>query len=303
MKTRWVLGAAVLCAAVGAPAAEPSVGTIRGERVNIRARPSLQAEVVGQLNEPASVAIRSVSNEWVEIAPPAEFDLYVHRDFVQDGRVEASKLIVRAGPGLNYSKVGEMRRGDTVQTRGEFGEWLRIAPPPGASLWVSRSVVKLTEPAKPPPPSPPAVAVAPAPSGPAVVAVTPRPAAPPPSPASTSAPAAVGPSLPPPAVAVPAPAPARLYTPDDLRLAPVDNQGAAVQREGRLRATLLTLGRPSRYQLLDDSEADTICYLRGNDAQLRSFLDRRLRIRGRQYWVQGSRHPLVVVDQIAVLPD
>ncbi len=293
MKALRVMGWLAVGAVLVAEGAEPAAGRIRGERVNVRARPSLQAEVVGQLNEPAIVSIRSTTNDWIEIVPPAEFDLYVHRDFVQGGRVEASKLIVRAGPGINYSKVGEMRRGDAVQVRGEFGEWLRIAPPPGSSLWVARSMVALPEPPTPKVEPPPVIA---SPSSP------PRP----PPPATT----AVVPPPPPPVPAVPPPVavtppPPQLYTPDDLRLAPVDNQGATVQREGRLRAAVLVLGRPSRYQLVDENGggADTICYLRGNDAQLRGFLDRRLRIRGRQYWVQGSRHPVVVVDQIALLPD
>jgi hypothetical protein len=75
-------------------------------------------------------------------------------------------------------------------------------------------------------------------------------------------------------------------------------------REGRVRTTVLVLGRPSRYHLVDTTgEGETICYLRGNDSQLRTFVDRKLRIRGRQFWVQGNRHPVVVIDQIAPLSE
>jgi len=299
MKTRIAIGILLAAGAVRGPAADVSA-TIAGDRVNLRARPTLQAEVVGQVNDGDRIVVRSFSNEWVEVAPPAGIEFCVHRDFVKDGRVQVSKLQVRAGPGINYSKVGMMVKGDAVKVIGEFGEWLKIAPPPGCSLWVTRSMVKLPEP-KPVVAAKPAV-VAAATSA-VVVAAGPKPVAVPPSvPPAVPAPvrpAVPAPVAPPPAVASVAPAAAVAYTPDDLRLAPVDNQGAVVMREGRVRTTVLVLGRPSRYHLVDEAGGETVCYLRGNDAQLRTFVDRRLRIRGRQFWVQGNRHPVVVVDQIA----
>lgn len=301
MNTRaagWRLGLAMAMLAATA-SAEEVTGVVIGERVNLRARPSLQAEVVGQVNEPDSVVIRSFSNEWAEVSPPESIEFCVHRDFVTNGVVQATKLTVRAGPGINYSRVGQLAKGDTVAVRGEFGEWLKIAPPPEASLWVSRDLVRLpsprpspvaTHPTPPPsPPRPPSTDTgAPRPPPPPVVA---RPLPPPVAPPSAHLPAVTQ-------------DPAS-YTPTDLRLAPVDNQGAVVQREGRVRSTLMTLGRPSRYHLVDDTGggSETLCYLRGNDAQLRTLTDRKLRIRGRQYWVQGHRYPVVVVDQIAPIPE
>jgi len=300
MRTRIAIGIILAAAAVRAPAADVSA-TIAGDRVNLRARPTLQAEVVGQANEGDRIVVRSFSNDWAEVAPPAGIEFCVHRDFVKDGRVQVSKLQVRAGPGINYSKVGMMVKGDAVKVIGEFGEWLKIAPPPGCSLWITRSMVKLPEPKAVASVKPAVVASA---TTTVVAAVAPRPAAGVPSVPSAVPPPVVRPAVPapvapPPAVASAVPAAPAAYTPDDLRLAPVDNQGAVVMREGRVRTTVLVLGRPSRYHLVDEAGGETVCYLRGNDAQLRNFVDRRLRIRGRQFWVQGNRHPVVVVDQIA----
>ena len=299
MKTRIAIGILLAAGAVRGPAADVSA-TIAGDRVNLRARPTLQAEVVGQVNDGDRIVVRSFSNDWAEVAPPAGIEFCVHRDFVKDGRVQVSKLQVRAGPGINYSKVGMMVKGDAVRVIGEFGEWLKIAPPPGCSLWVTRSMVKLPEPKAAVAAKPAVVAAA---TTTVVVAAGPKPVAVPPSvPPAVPAPvrpAVPAPVAPPSAVASVTPAAAVAYTPDDLRLAPVDNQGAVVMREGRVRTTVLVLGRPSRYHLVDEAGGETVCYLRGNDAQLRTFVDRRLRIRGRQFWVQGNRHPVVVVDQIA----
>lgn len=304
MRTRIAIGIFLAAAAVRAPAADVSA-TIAGDRVNLRARPTLQAEVVGQANEGDKIVVRSFSNDWAEVAPPAGIEFCVHRDFVKDGRVQVSKLQVRAGPGINYSKVGMMVKGDAVKVIGEFGEWIKIAPPPGCSLWITRSMVKLPEPKAVASVKPVAVASA---TTTVVAAVAPRPAAGVPSipsavPPPVVRPAVPAPVAPPPAVAPAVPAATAAYMPDDLRLAPVDNQGAVVMREGRVRTTVLVLGRPSRYHLVDEAGGETVCYLRGNDAQLRNFVDRRLRIRGRQFWVQGNRHPVVVVDQIAPIGD
>ncbi len=302
MRTQLAIGILAVAIAIGQGGAAEVTVVVVGDRVNMRARPSLQAEVVGQLNENDRIVVRSLTNDWAEVAPPAGIEFCVHRDFIKDGAVSVPKLHVRAGPGINFSKVGQMVKGDAVKVTGEFGEWLKIAPPPGSSLWVARSMVKLPEPRTASPTKPPVVATS---TAPVAAVASPRPVAVPPSIPAVARPVAPPSVAPPPATPPAAPAVAAPYTPDDLRLAPVDNQGSAVMREGRVRATVLVLGRPSRYHLMDESAggSETICYLRGNEAQIRSFVDRKLRIRGRQYWVQGNRHPVVVIDQIAPMAE
>lgn len=302
MRTHIAIGVLAAALATGQAVAAEVTVVVAGDRVNMRARPSLQAEVVGQLNEGDKIVVRSLTNDWAEVVPPAGIEFCVHRDFVKDGAVSVPKLHVRAGPGINFSKVGQMVKGDAVKVTGEFGEWLKIAPPPGSALWVARSMVKLPEPRTVAQAKPPAVAGS---TATVAVAPSPRPVAVPPSIPVAARPVAAPAVAPPPATPPATAASAVPYTPDDLRLAPVDNQGSAVMREGRVRATVLVLGRPSRYHLVDESVggSGTICYLRGNEAQLRSFVDRKLRIRGRQYWVQGSRHPVVVIDQIAPMAE
>ncbi len=257
---------------------------VKGDRVNLRARPQLTAEVVAQASEGDRLMTRAISNGWVEVAVPAAVDVWVHRDFVKEGRAVA-KLNVRGGAGINFNTLATLGKGEAVQVRGEFGEWLKIAPPAAASLWVNEELVEVVRPKPVPPP-----VVAPKP--PPVVARPPMPPTPPET-------AAVPPPVPP---AAPSAVP---YVPEDVRLAPVNNQGRPVVREGRLRAVLLALNRPSRYHLVREqgNQQEIICYLRGNEAQLRNLEERRMRIRGREYFVQGARYPMIVVDEIALLGD
>ncbi len=296
MNTRWVcllsLGAAGGLAVLAAVAAEVE---ITGNRVNLRARPSMTAEVAAQCATGEKLQLRSATNDWVEVVPPARVDAWVHRDFIKDGRVAVPTLNVRAGAGINYSKIGTLKRGDAVTLRGEFGEWLKIAPPPDSSLWVSRQFVRLPE---APAPKPPEAAAQPPPA---------KPGALPPPPAAHEAPAVrvVPPPAPRAVAAVAEREAAKPYVPTDVRLAPVDNQGRVVIREGRVRTVVFMFRQPSRFHLVTTKgyHSETLCFLRGNDAQLKTMEGRRLRIKGREYIVQGSRYPMVVVDQIMLLDE
>lgn len=296
MKTmRFVLGlwAIGLCAAGAVETAR-----VTANRVNLRAQPASTSEVVGQVSEGDVLTVKSVREDWIEVEAPAAVDVYAHRDFVQAGVVTAQPLNLRAGPGINYSRIGALDRGTRVEVRGEFGEWLKLAPTPGVSLWISPELVRLSVPEPvTPPPAPPAPEPAPPP-----LVRTPEPMVLPPPvarggrPPAPQAPPAhpVGPML-----------ESGAILPADLKLAPVARQGALVQREGRIYVPTFTLGRPSPFQFLAGplNDGQLIAYLRGNNAQLAQLERHPIRIQGREYWVQGSRHPVIVVEQIMLLAE
>jgi SH3-like domain-containing protein len=267
----------IVLLALGTGAAWAADVTVRvtGDRVNLRARPEADAEVVGQVDTGSRLTARSLQGDWVEVAAPDTVDGWVHREFVEEGTVRAARLNVRGGPGVNYREIGFLIRGDPVSVRATFGDWLKIAPPANASLWVHREFIQAS--ALPKPAPTPARSPDPAPN-------LPRPLPLPPGPAAARS-------------ALPAP-------PQDLALTDAADQGRTVQREGVIHTTRGWFSRPpSRFQLVH--EADTppapICYLRGDNAQLASFQGRRLRIHGREYQVAGSRLPVVVVDAIGLL--
>jgi SH3-like domain-containing protein len=260
----------LLLALARADAIEPVTAKVVGDRVNLRARPDRNAEVVGQVAGSDVLAVKSIQDEWVEVVPPVSVELWVHQDFIQDGKSAVDKLNVRAGPGINYNVVGTLAKGEAVTSKGTFNDWIRIAPMPSASLWVSKELVELVLPVR--------KTVAPAPV-----------AKPPPQPK----PFVVAP----PAPVVPAkPAP----PPSDLVLIPLEGQGKSVDREGELKPAPYVMNRPSAFRLVQRSgnRIDTICYLRGNTAQLETMLGMRIKVRGREYWTQGVREPIVVIDGI-----
>jgi hypothetical protein len=88
--------------------------------------------------------------------------------------------------------------------------------------------------------------------------------------------------------------------PPGLRLVPLPGQGDRVEMEGVLKRAGWAPGQPTRFRLLQpsDSQTRTVCLVLGNEKQLMSFRDRRLRIIGRQYWVQDQRYPVLVPEKI-----
>ncbi len=304
---------------------------VTADRVNLRAKPVMTAEVVTQVSSSDVLVLRSLDDaeEWVEVAPPAHADMWVHHKLVQGSEVLVPNVNVRAGPGENHAILGKLSPGDVIQQRGELGDWIKIAPPTSASLWVSASLVKLPEPPPPPPPAAPRQeALAQAPKAPEVSAEIPEPvvseaeaAQPPmaaglatvtltlPLPASTPEPpltAGAGPfmvtTLVVDATSAPDASAQSISIPEGYSLLPVAGQGLAKSREGRLRLVGYIFRSPTRYRLVTE-QGETICYLDGNQSQLRTLLGRRMRIMGREFWVKGKDQPLLTVERIILLSE
>jgi uncharacterized protein YraI len=261
----WVAGASVPL--TGAPDPEMPV-VVKGSRVNLRAGAALTFEVVHQVQQGQPLIARSFEGEWVEVVPPEGCSVWVHRDFIEDGRVSAADLNVRAGPGSNYSVVGSIPRGTTVESISEHGEWLQTKPFPGCTFWISKEFVELIMIPRRAPPAEPEV---------------PKPD--PVAPVSTHQPE-------------PPPEP----EPPPLELVPLDGQGDMAVMEGELRLTDQLFGRPAAHRLVESKglRRRTVCYVHGNQKQLSGYLGRRMKIEGRQYWAKDIKFPVLVPEKITI---
>ncbi len=133
----------VLCA--GALVSAPLELKVAGDRVNLRARPVSDAEVVGQVSSGDSlIAPEGIPEgaEWVKVRPPQTVDLWIFSALVADDVVIADDTYVRCGPGQQYKPVGKVGKGFKIEPRGTAsGDWLRIAPVPTAELFISSAYV------------------------------------------------------------------------------------------------------------------------------------------------------------------
>lgn len=292
--------------------AQGTFAVVSADNVNLRATASEQSEVVSQVHQDAQLTVLAVEAEWVQVTPPEGVFFWVHRDFVSNGQVKAKNLRVRAGPGINYSIVGNLVRGDQLETLGEFGDWLKIKPPEGSSLWVSTKLVEVTrgEPRQRMRQArrPPLMGVVSSTNivrsvSPQQVVRTTRyipPADESALPETREQDAATSASMPPPRH-VPPPRASDLKP--DWKLIPLEGQGKTVEREGTLKKFGFLAKRPTSFRLVrqDGPRSITLCYIRGNDAQLSGYVNETLRIRGREYWIRGVDYAVLVVDQVTPL--
>ena len=317
-------GAALLAAASTMLSAQTPV-RVTADNVNLRAKALLTSEVVVQARYDERLSAFEIGEEWVEVAAPAAADLWVTKSFVQmpANTIGANRVNVRAGPGINYNVVCTLALGDVVEPRGEeVAEWLKIAPPASARLWISREYVEILSGDAPAvAPAEPAestanVAESPAPTGSdepkkADKAAKKRkskakdpeaeaPEIPAMPPADLPTPI-VAPSVPEKDVAlreIPVPAPA------DLKLIPLEGQGRLTDVEGELRAAPLINEAPTRYRVVrwQDNRWQILCHVYGEASKFRSLQDKRVALKGRQYWIQGAAAPVLVPDQVQELP-
>ena len=281
---------------------------VTGDNVNLRAAPLADSEVVFQASRGDVLVTDSLEGEWIGVVPPHAVDLWVYGELVKDGVVAVPKLRVRAGRGINYRPVGVLAKGARVEVRGEEQDWLKIAPPPGSVLWVSSDYVQrqtpvVVKPKPEPTPQPkpkPVAAPAPKPRSQPVVA-RPKPMLPIPPPVVVTRPPPV-----PPAAVPPAPREKEVVTLpavlDPSRLVASKVQGKRVALNGILRRSWFVWRRPSRYRLVrydGRGRAVTSCYVLSVGPDLERHLDTPVTVSGKLYWIQGVRHPAVLVGDLS----
>ena len=147
---------------------------VTGDRVSLRSMPDVNAELLDRAMRGEELVFLGETNDWMAVQAPDSLHFWVSSEYIPNGIVVPSKLNVRSGPSQNYSVVCVVNTGDAVSLRGEFNEWLKIAPPIGSRVWISKEYVEKIEPPKPKPvavpePEPEPVVVEPEPEPIAVV--------------------------------------------------------------------------------------------------------------------------------------
>jgi len=83
--------------------------TVARDRVNVRARPSLQGDIMGQLEKGTRLKVVDEDGEWVGVAPPGCAAAWVHKDCVR--KVEEAAV---AKPPAKEEKKGEGMEADAA---------------------------------------------------------------------------------------------------------------------------------------------------------------------------------------------
>jgi hypothetical protein len=238
-----------------------------GDRVSLRSMPDINAELLDRAMRGEELVLLGETNEWMAVQAPDTLNFWIAGEYVQNGIVAPAKLNVRSGPSQNYSVVCVMNAGDPVSLRGEFNEWIKIAPPVGSRVWISKQYVEQILPPKPEP----------------VVEPEPEPVVEP---------------EPEPEVVIPELTEAE-KKPLLLVLDKKKEQGVYDEIPGILRRA-----NPGLYKLVlivGDME-EAICLVRGNEVQMERYLNRSMLIKGKIYWAKGVDLPVLKTEKIHLDP-
>jgi uncharacterized protein YgiM (DUF1202 family) len=132
----------------------PGAAEVAVANLNVRGQAGLKGEVVAHLNKGDAVTVLSQINldkhavgepaQWAKIALPTNTHVWVNTKFIDaDSKtVSARKLNLRAGPGENYSILGVIERGTTVNEITTKDSWTQIEPPTDAYAFVAAMYLK-----------------------------------------------------------------------------------------------------------------------------------------------------------------
>lgn len=285
----------LLCGTLVCAQDEAVLVTVVGDRVNLRNAPELESDVVAAATYGDRLEALTIQDDWVEVVPPEGLTVWVYAPLLfEDREVKAPVLNTRKGPGTNFPRLGQLKRGDTVEVLEESGDWRRIAPPGAVTLWISRKFVQV----------PPRALVAkstPEPTPMPVPTAIPVPPLPTPTPQVIVEIQTVEKIVEVPVAPTPTPV---VKAPEGVDLVPLAGQGTFSVRKGFVKAYLLAGSSPSRFQLVRlDPNGDMVAlaYLRADEQLLSDMAGKAVMVRGHDFWVTGKKLPLTRVESIKVV--
>ncbi|HTH49885.1 MAG TPA: SH3 domain-containing protein [Candidatus Limnocylindria bacterium] len=311
---------------------------VKADRTNIRAKPSFDGEVLTTLNkgdlvevldEVPGTGVDGALRTWAKIALPKQAPVWVYGPLVDSKTktVKSKVLNLRAGPGRNYSELGELVQGTSITVVRELDGWLQIEPPPSTVGFVATNLIEVqgaaaTQPAPTPAPAPetkvasitpPPAAITPPPAQPVptpTVESTPPPATPAPAVVATATPAPE--TKPEPAAPVPSKPRKKLRYQEPLRSVPDDKEFMAagepdskpreVLREGLVGPTW-SVQAPGYHELMSLDKEGKMDYLISEtpDIDLTKYRGLHVLLSGEEWRDSRWRTPLLKVKSIQVV--
>ncbi len=131
-----------------------STGKVQGGSVNVRSIASTSGSVLETLAEGTQVTLNGITGEWYYIVTPNGKTGYIRYDFIQltgasmiaQGKVSASAVNCRSGPGTSYSAVAQLSQDTQLGIYGMVNGWYKVKIiSTGQDGFISKSYVVITQ--------------------------------------------------------------------------------------------------------------------------------------------------------------
>ena len=132
----------------------PGPATVISENLNMRGQAGMKGEAIGHLKIGETVTVVSQINldkhaadepaQWAKILLPSETKVWLNTHYVDAATktVKVKKLNLRAGPGENFSVVGVIENGASVNELSTKGDWAQIEAPANSFAFVAAMYLK-----------------------------------------------------------------------------------------------------------------------------------------------------------------
>lgn len=115
---------------------------VSADHTSLRYQNADTVEVACLVSTGQELTVRgTLEGSWVPVVPPDDVSVWIYAELVRKGEVIRDKAQLRSGPGLNYKVVGSLDHGIPVEVRSRLGDWLKIRPLSGFTLWIRRSAI------------------------------------------------------------------------------------------------------------------------------------------------------------------
>lgn len=132
----------------------PSTGKVTGGSVNVRSTASTSGSILETLTQDTQVTLLGMTGEWYFVSTPSGKQGYIRYDYITltgtsliaQGKVSASAVNFRTGPGTSYATVGQLSQDTQLGIYGMVGGWYKIkAMTTGQDGFISKDYVIITQ--------------------------------------------------------------------------------------------------------------------------------------------------------------
>ena len=131
-----------------------SSGKVQGGSVNVRAKASTSGAVLETLAVDTAVTLLGMSGDWYSVSTPSGKTGYIRYDYIlltgtgliAQGKVSASAVNFRSGPGTNYGSVGQLSQDTQLGIYGLVNGWYKVrAMTTSQDGFISKDYVIITQ--------------------------------------------------------------------------------------------------------------------------------------------------------------
>ena len=117
--------------------------SIKGNTVNIRAKPNTKSDIAWELIKGYPVQVIARQGDWVKVKDFEGTLGWVHKPLTADVPhllIKSNTVNLRSGPGQQHSVVTKLSKYDIVKTLEKRGDWAKVQTDEGQTGWILQSL-------------------------------------------------------------------------------------------------------------------------------------------------------------------